>query len=97
MLSLFFFFLFIGEVQSATKAKEAPKNLPKFNLNVKNTKAIERRPLANVNKAKMNDEERQDKRKQLFKQGKQTVPKIKGVRTNRRFELMMKNRKMEQN
>lgn len=64
--------------------------------------AQKRRPLApnhQVNKARLNDEERQERRKQLFKQGSKRmstknnpVPTIKGVRMNRRFELMMKNR-----
>lgn len=60
----------------------------------------ERRPLAHVNRTRLNDEQRQERRKQLFKQGtkrksvgrKGIVPTIKGVRLNRRFELMMQNR-----
>lgn len=58
-----------------------------------------RRPLTSVNRARMNDEERQETRKQLFKKGSarakaNSAPlvSIKGVRMNRRFELMMKNR-----
>lgn len=72
----------------------AMKEPTKLRWNVKNEK--ERRPLARVNKVQMTDEDRQEKRKQLFKQGKQnTVTAIKGVRTNRRFELMMQNRKKQ--
>lgn len=56
-----------------------------------------RRPLTHVNKAQMNDEERQETRKKLFKQGSgrtkaNPAPSIKGVRMNRRFELMMEHR-----
>lgn len=58
-----------------------------------------RRPLAHVNRARLNDEERQDRRRQLFKNGPNPVAKktaaavsLKGVRLNRRFELMMANR-----
>lgn len=59
-----------------------------------------RRPLAHVNRARMTDDERQERRRQLFKQGPKTkavakknpVVGIKGVRLNRRFELMMQNR-----
>ncbi|XP_055305262.1 deoxynucleotidyltransferase terminal-interacting protein 2-like [Sitodiplosis mosellana] len=75
---------------------------PKFVLDVNRGSAEKRRPLAadnHVNRARLNDEERQERRKQLFKQGskrasikKNPVPAIKGVRMNRRFELMMKNR-----
>ena len=75
-------------------------------LDVKNSSVAEkekrRQPLAadnRVNRARLNDEERQERRRQLFKQGskrtsirKNQVPTIKGVRMNRRFELMMKNR-----
>lgn len=62
------------------------------------SKPEERKPLARVNRERLNDEERQERRKQLFKQGpkrslaKNSVPTIKGVRMNRRFELLMKNR-----
>lgn len=62
----------------------------------------ERRPLAHVNRARLNDEQRQEKRMQQFKQTKRqstgkkaNMPNIKGVRLNRRFELMMQNRKIE--
>lgn len=78
---------------------------PKFMLDVKNSSVAEkekRRPLAadnRANRARLDDEARQERRKQLFKQGskrtsmrKNPVPAIKGVRMNRRFELMMKNR-----
>lgn len=75
---------------------------PKFALDVNSGSAEKRRPLAaenRVNRARLNDEERQERRRQLFKQGskrvsmkKNAVPAIKGVRMNRRFELMMKNR-----
>lgn len=65
---------------------------------------MERRPLGHLNKARMNDEDRQERRKQLFKQGskqslgkKNIVPAIKGVRMNRRFELLMKNRNAMKN
>lgn len=74
-------------------------------LDVKNSSVAEkekRRPLVadnRVNRARLNDEERQERRRRLFKQGpkrtsmgKNPVPTIKGVRMNRRFELMMKNR-----
>lgn len=80
----------------------ARKPPPKFELNVNKSIAEKRRPLApenRVNRARLNDEERQERRKQLFKQSskrtsikKNPLPSIKGVRMNRRFELMMKNR-----
>ncbi|XP_031628662.1 E3 ubiquitin-protein ligase RBBP6-like isoform X2 [Contarinia nasturtii] len=83
--------------------KNHPKSatkIPKFQLNVNtDNNAVQRKPLAHVNRQRLNDEERQERRKQLFKQGskrttasKNIVPEIKGVRMNRRFELMMKNR-----
>lgn len=68
----------------------------------KTEERTERRPLTHVNRARLNDEQRQEKRMQQFKQTKRqsigkkaNMPNIKGVRLNRRFELMMQNRKIE--
>lgn len=52
------------------------------------------------NRARLNGEQREERRKMMFKQGgKRRVStaneqkyQIKGVRTNRRFDLMMENR-----
>lgn len=85
-------YLFLTEKAEKSNEESAPK--PKVEIREV------RRPLAHVNRARMNDEERQERRKQLFKQGskRQTLGKknavigIKGVRLNRRFELLMKNR-----
>lgn len=75
---------------------------PKFDSSTNKANAQKRRPLVadnRVNRARLNEDERQERRKQLFKQGStkatsknNPVPTIKGVRMNRRFELMMKNR-----
>lgn len=62
---------------------------------------MDRRPLASVNRGRLNDEMRQERRRELFKQRavhKSTAVKsidIKGVRLNRRFELIMKMRNAE--
>lgn len=79
--------------------KPAQSKRAKLQFNSKDA-VEERRPLAHVNRTRLNDEQRQERRKQLFKQGtkrksvgrKGIVPTIKGVRLNRRFELMMQNR-----
>lgn len=63
-----------------------------------------RRPLGQQNarivvKARLNEEQRQERRMEQFKRfgrrqslKKGSVPSIKGVRLNRRFNLMMQNR-----
>lgn len=56
-----------------------------------------RRPLGHVNRARLNDEDRQERRRQLFKQSKAAKTEdtgivIKGVQLNRRFNLWMKFR-----
>lgn len=57
-------------------------------------------PLKGGNRALLNGEQREERRKMMFKQGgKRRIStaneqkfQIKGVRTNRRFDLMMENR-----
>lgn len=58
-----------------------------------------RQPLSAVNRTRLNNEERQERRRQLFKQGPKRQEKgkkdettIKGVRLNKRFHVMMQNR-----
>lgn len=63
-------------------------------------KNVIREPLGHINRARLNDEQRQERRQQLFKQVKrQSIGKkkkaagnLEGVRLNRRFELLMKMR-----
>lgn len=88
-----YFFLSITEDAKGARSKQIPKMKP-----------IEeqRKPLARVNRARLNEEERQERRMSLFKQARGTAERkntavastvcLKGVRLNRRFELLMKKR-----
>lgn len=98
------------KIAAAAAAVTAEKNIVAAKKAEESLRAIEkkreiknqvRRPLGHVNRARLNDEQRQELRLQQFKQTKrQSIGKKKndaaslsGVRLNRRFELLMQMRK----
>lgn len=81
-----------------------PKSKRKLDLNAAQPKVEERKPLVSNtmnNRAELNFKQREERRKMMYKTKGGVRRKsikienrvqIKGVRTNRRFDLMMENR-----
>lgn len=95
-----------GQAQKAEKAeaeKKAEADKKAAAREAERKQAIKnqiRQPLSHVNRARLNDEQRQERRQQLFKRvkrqsignKKKSATTLEGVRLNRRFQLMMEMR-----